>query len=191
MSNKKSDLQTLWEELNQSDEERSRQVLEEILSQRARSYALPLHDTKTYAEEDVYQVLSFKLGNESYGIDVGIIQGIRPLERLTRVPSAPNFYSGVVNVRGQIISVLDLRAFFGMDVSEKFPKPELVLVGSGDMILALLAERVDDVETIPRTMVEPVEMNYARGISQSRLILLDILSLLNDERLIVGGKSNS
>ena len=191
MSDKKSDLQALWEELNQSDDERSRQVLEEILSQRARSYAAPIRESKSYSEEDVYQVLSFKLGSESYGIDVAIIRGIRPLERLTRVPSAPEFYRGVVNVRGQIISVLDLRAFFGIEASEKFPKPELVLVGSGDMILGLLAERVDDVETIPRSMVEPVEMTYARGISQSRLILLDIISLLNDERLIVGGKSNS
>jgi purine-binding chemotaxis protein CheW len=191
MPTNKSDLQALWEELNQSEEQRSSQVLEEILNQRARQYAAPLRESKSYAEDEVYQVLSFRLGSESYGVDVEVIRGIRPLERLTRVPSAPDFYRGVVNVRGQIISVLDLRAFFGMEASEKFPKAELVLVGAGDMTLALLAERVDDVETIPRSMVEAVEMRYARGITHSRLILLDMLSLLNDERLIVGGKSSS
>jgi purine-binding chemotaxis protein CheW len=191
MPTNKSDLQTLWEELNQSEEERSRQALEETLSQRARQYAAPLRETKTYAEDEVYHVLSFRLGSETYGVDVDVIRGIRPLEHLTRVPSAPDFYRGVVNVRGQIISVLDLRAFFGMESSEKFPKAELVLVGAGDMTLALLAERVDDVETIPRNMVESVEMRYARGISHSRLIILDMISLLNDERLIVGGKSSS
>lgn len=190
MSNKKSDLQALWEELNQNEAERSQQVLEATLSQRARQYAAPLREAQNYSEDEIYQVLSFHLGNESYGIDVAVIRGIRPLERLSRVPAAPNFYRGVVNVRGQIITVLDLRAFFGMD-APALPKAELVLVGAGDMTLALLAERVDDVEMIPRTMVEPVEMSYARGISHSRLILLDMISLLHDERLIVGGKSAS
>jgi len=190
MSKKKSDLQTLWEELNQSDAERSRQILEATLRQRAQSYAAPLRETQTYAEDEIYQVLSFQLGSESYGVDVAVIRGIRPLERLTRVPSVPNFYEGVVNVRGQIISVLDLRAFFGMDAPE-IDNAELVLVGAADMTLALLAERVEDVEMIPRTAVEPVEMSYSRGISHSRLIILDMLSLLNDERLIVGGKSAS
>lgn len=190
MSKKKSDLQSLWEELNQSEAERNQQILESTLRQRAQQYAAPLRETKTYADDEIYQVLSFQLGSESYGVDVAVIRGIRPLERITRVPSAPNFYRGVVNVRGQIISVLDLRAFFGMEAPE-IAKAELVLVGLGDMTLALLAERVEDVEMIPRSSVEPVEMSYSRGISHSRLIILDMLNLLNDERLIVGGKSAS
>lgn len=193
MSDKKTptDLQTLWEELTQSEEVQRKRIRDARYEQRAKQYAAPQDEAISYSEDEVYEVLVFQLGAERYGIDAAIVTGVRPAEKITRVPSVPEFYRGVVNIRGQIISVLDLRLFFGLSVAEDTALNELILVETPNLALALVANYIEEVQVIPRTTVETVDMRYAVGVTSNRIVIIDPEYLLSDERLIIGGEKQS
>jgi len=187
------DWDSIWQSLDWDDEDRQQEAIQERLHQRAQQYAKPSKQQANdqLEQDNVYQLLTFDLGAERYGIDVNVVTSVRSTSKLTRVPGAPPFYRGVVNVRGQIVTVLDLRILLslGMDTSE-IP-PELIVVKYNKLELAILADHVSDVERIPVEVVEPMEMTYARGVTLGRLVVLDTEQLLTDERLFLGGADNS
>jgi purine-binding chemotaxis protein CheW len=180
------DWQTVWEQLDWDNAAHTEQVMRERLRQRAEQYAAPMV-YEDYDPDDTYTLLTFELDNERYGIDVMAVRGVRTLNRLTRVPGVPSFYRGVVNVRGQVITVLDIRHFFNMPVHDEQQPNEIIIVAGNGLHLALLVGHVAEVITIPRNTIEPVEMSYARGVTTDHLVVLDIEKLLADERLIIGG----
>jgi purine-binding chemotaxis protein CheW len=117
-----------------------------------------------------------------------LIRGVRSAGKITPVPGVPSFYPGVVNIRGQIVTVLDLRVLFGLEIDRRDVPDEMIVVQSGRLELGLLAHHVRGVVNIPAAAVEPLdEVRYARGITGDRLVLLDVPRLFEDERLIVGG----
>jgi purine-binding chemotaxis protein CheW len=155
-----------------------------LLSIRAQQYAQPsrIRDAKS----DHLTVLTFKLNFERYAIDVMPVRAIRPLSRITPVPSLPPFYRGVVNLRGQIITVLDLQRFFNLGDT---PAHELIIIQSNQLEIGLLTVHVEGVASIPIQAIEPIEsIRYASGVTPERLIILDIAALFEDERLIIGGQ---
>jgi len=180
----------VWKGLNWDDEKRQQVVDAERLRQRAQHYAAPVKDQEA-APEHARSILTFELGRESYGIDVTHVRGIRAVGALARVPGAPGFYQGVINMRGQIISVIDLRSFFQIPPVDEVAAPqEVIIVQAGALEMALLAHQVIGVESIPSSAIKPVEhMPYALGLTREKTILLDIAHLFRDERLIVGGVS--
>lgn len=186
--NMPDDLQALWDELTQSDDIRRKRIRQKRFAERAKQYALPKDAEQSYADDEVYKLLTFNLNKEHYGIDVDVVTGVRPAEKITRVPATPDFYRGVINVRGQIISVLDLGQFLGLATSDT-TKQELILVQAHNLSLALLADRIQEVQWIPRETVEAVDMRYARGVTVNQLVILDTDYLLTDDRLIIGGEN--
>ena len=182
------DWEALWAQLDWDNEDRLAQATVERLKQRAKQYA-QAHRRERAPQENAYQVLAFTLGMERYAVDVQAVRGVRALGNLTRVPGVPDFYRGVINVRGQILTVLDLRAFFNTALLDHIPR-ELVLVSGAGLDLALLADHVEEILIIPPEAIEPVEMAYTRGVTMGRLVVLDIEKLLTDDRLIVGGGGN-
>lgn len=182
------ELQALWEELNQSDETRREQIRKSRFDERAIQFARIPDDEVTYADDEVYKLLIFRFGKEQYGIDVDVVTGVRPVDKITRVPGVPSYYRGVINVRGQIISVLDLRRFLGLEISDS-PASELVLIQADNLSLALLTDRVEEVQWVARDTVESIDMRFARGVTANRLVILDTAYLLADERLIIGRES--
>lgn len=182
------DWEQLWSELDWDNPDRQKQAVTRRLQQRARQYATSINQEGVQNSSDSLGVLTFDLGKERYALDIGVVLGVRQLMRLTRVPGAPAFYRGVVNIRGQIITVLDLRILFNLAVDANTSQPnELLIVKSDKLELAILADHVEDVITIPRQVIEPVDMRYARGVTTDRIVVLDSEMLFNDERLIVGG----
>lgn len=182
------DWEAVWKSLNWDDEQRQQSVDQERLRQRAHHYAAPVKEQAVIAE-DARLALTFDLGEERYGIDVIHVRGIRALGTIARVPGAPLFYQGVINVRGRIITVLDLRNFFQIPHPEDATAPsEVIIVQVGKLELALLAHQVIGVDSIPASAVKPVDhMPYAHGLTSDKIVLLDIAQLFRDERLIVGG----
>lgn len=181
------DWRTLLADLDPDNSARDKRQLEEQLRQRARQYAAAHTRAEALTEAEADTVLTFRLGAERYALDVGHIRGVRPVTRITRVPGVPAFYRGVVNVRGQVLSVLDLRAFFNVARSDEAEPGEMILTATASLSLALLAHHVEDVMTLPKTAIQATEMRYARGITQERMIVLDLEQLFTDERLIIGG----
>jgi purine-binding chemotaxis protein CheW len=186
------DWEAVWQTLNWDDETRSRVSEAARLRQRAEQYAAPPKEAKA-APEDALTVLSFDLGGERYGVDVMLVRGVRSITKIARVPGIPAFYRGVVNVRGQILTVLDLRTFFDIPVAddETMP-PELVIVRSNNLEIGLLAHGVTGVVSVPREAVIPADnIRYALGVTAGRLVLLNIEQMFDDDRLMVGGKDDA
>ena len=104
------DWEEVWKTLEWGDDQEA--ALQRRLHRRAEQYAATLKKADV-VDSDAYTMLTFDLGAEKYGVDVAVVQAIRiMLRQITRVPGTPHFYRGVVNVRGKITSVLDLRRFF-------------------------------------------------------------------------------
>jgi purine-binding chemotaxis protein CheW len=175
-----------WDEIGETGE-----TIQKRLQQRAKLYAAP-NQRAEFAPEEVRTALTFELGVEHYGVDVMTVRGVRTISRITRVPGTPAFYRGVVNVRGQVITVMDMRLFFNIPVGEESRVPdELVVVQAAGLEIGLLAHNVEGVRTIPISALEPVDnMRYALGVTTDRLVMLDVQRLLQDEQLVVGGQDD-
>jgi purine-binding chemotaxis protein CheW len=180
------DWQALWQQLDWDDEAHREEARRLRLSQRARQYAsLPPE-----AEDDTssHFVLVFELGQERYGIDVRLVRKVLRIQRIFPVPGTPPFYLGVVNVRGQIVTVADLRLFFDMPADRAETANEIIVVEANKLEIGILARHVHDIISVPRSELESLDdVRYARGITAERLVLLDIARLFEDERLVIGG----
>ncbi|MBZ0280882.1 MAG: chemotaxis protein CheW [Anaerolineae bacterium] len=182
------DWEAVWQSLNWDDETRQQHAENERLRQRARQYAAPVAQLEAIPE-DAKSYLTFDLGAERYAVEVMLVRGVREGLKVVRVPGTPPFYRGVINVRGQIITVLDLRVFFGLDATEEvIVADEVVLVKAGNLHLALLAHQVLGVTSLSPSVITPVEqLPYAQGVTKDRLIVLNLQLLFENERLIIGG----
>lgn len=180
--------QAIREELIWDDEAHHLRRESERLRQRAAQYAAA--DQHTGDDRRTQTELIFDLGAERYGVDVMLVRGLRTLPRLTPVPGSPRFYKGVVNLRGQIVTVMDLRPFIDVTEAgdERNPPTELVVVQAGRLEIALLAHHVYGVAQIAQADITLTsDIRYTRGVTPDRLVLLDIAAMFNDERLITGG----
>jgi purine-binding chemotaxis protein CheW len=178
----------LWDELDWEDDARRERLAQEQLRQRAAQYSRRQSQTPIN-DEALWRVLSFRLGEERYALDVSFVRGVRPLGRMARLPNAPAFYVGVVAQRGRMLSVLDLRAFFGAGLAGDLPQ-ELILIEGQGLSLAVLAQHVEDVQALLRAEVRDVGIAFTHGVSQDRLVILNMDALLSDARLMVGGKDD-
>lgn len=134
------------------------------------------------------QLATFQLGDESYGIEVAKVQEIVWMTEITHVPRSADFVEGVVNLRGKIIPVLDLRRRFGLAAQEVTPKTRIVVVKVGPRVLGLIVDRVHEVvrmsaDTVtppPEMVTQGMDNSYLKGVAQlgDRLIILLDLELL-------------
>lgn len=185
------DWEAIWKSLDWDDEEHRQTLDRERLRARARQYATPIEKADERGEAG-FTVLAFDLGSELYGIDVMLVRGVRPLPKIARVPGIPPFYRGVVNLRGQIVTVMDLRLFFDLPVEDdKNPPGELVIVRSNHLEIGLLTHNVWGVVHVSHAEIEPgSDARYMLGVTTTRMVILNMARVFEDERLIVGEKDS-
>ena len=127
------------------------------------------------------QVVSFALGREEYGVDIAQVQEINRMVTITRVPQAPPFMEGVINLRGRLIPIIDLRTRFGMQSSERTKNTRIVVTEIGSKRLGMIVDSVSEVLRIPVEQIEDapdlvagVDTEYIRGVGKldDRLIIL-------------------
>lgn len=161
----------------------SKMSAEDILRQRARQYAET--DAQAAISEDTLGLLSFTIDDTLYGLNVMRVQTVRDMPPITRVPNAPEFYRGVVNVRGVVMTLFDLHAFFGLGHTENIR--ELVVVEAPPLVLGMAVTRIHEVYTVPRSAINALEdLRYALGAYVSaagRMVILDADELFSDDRL--------
>lgn len=129
--------------------------------------------------------LTFKLAGEEYGLPIGKVQEIIQRQEITRVPRLPDFVSGVINLRGKVIPVLNLRRRFGLPAQTGTGRACIVILqapgATGWMLTGILVDEVTEVVEIPAARVEPppelgarVNLAFVAGVTQvgARLILL-------------------
>jgi purine-binding chemotaxis protein CheW len=154
-------------------EEATQEVLEQTWARRADQMARVIEEEE--AEEQI-QVVPIRLGYEVYGLETNYVFDIRPLDNITPVPRVPNWVAGVTNLRGRVVSVLDLAVFFGLppvevDNNHKPTKQNLIVVETPAMEIALVADEVLMIESLPLSKIQEatsavrgIPPKYMRGI---------------------------
>jgi len=151
----------------------------------------------TYFRDD-QQYLIFNLADEYYGVDILKVQEIKGYTTVTRIPNTPDFLKGVLNLRGTIVPIVDLRMKFGMGVTEPTAFTVVVVVNVRNRVMGFLVDAVSDVLDMNAKNIQPppdmgssVDITFIAGIgnAQDRLVtLLDIDRVLTEEEVTVVGK---
>ncbi len=141
------------------------------------------------ADGDILQLVTFHVGDEEFGVDILAVREINRMMAITRVPHAPEFVEGVVNLRGQVIPVVDLRTRFQLDVVAHDKSTRIVVVELSEKVVGFLVDSVSEVLRIPRDLIEPpppivgsVDSEYIQAVvklDDRLLILLDLQKLLS------------
>ena len=135
------------------------------------------------------QLVSFEVGGEEFGLDIVRVQEIIRMQPITRVPNAPMFLEGVINLRGKVIPVLSLRKRFGLQEQAADRETRIVIADIGGTVLGFVVDRVCEVQRIACDAVEPppaltkAERKYVAGIGragQRLVILLDMDRLISE-----------
>lgn len=145
----------------------------------------------TAAGEDLLQLVSFKLGEEEFGVDILKVQEINRLVDITKVPRAPSFVEGVINLRGKVIPIIDLRKRFGLDMKERDKDTRIVVVDIEGSIMGMIVDAVSEVLRLPASTIEPapeiatsIDSEYIRGVAKLEdrlLIFLDLSKVFSQQ----------
>jgi purine-binding chemotaxis protein CheW len=135
------------------------------------------------------EFLTFRLGGEEYGIDILRVQEIRSYEPPTRIANAPHFIKGVVNLRGVIVPIIDLRLKLGCDTAEYNAFTVVIVLNVRGRVVGAVVDSVSDVMELTRDHIKPspdlqsnVDGNFITGIGSvgdRMLILMDIEGLMS------------
>ncbi len=165
----------------------------EVPQPKPRSDDLDMRSVKEDGETDqVVQLVGFYLGNEEYGVEIQRIKEINRMVEVTSVPRTPDFVMGVMNLRGKVIPVINLRNRFGLPNKEKDKDTRIIVVELQNKTIGILVDAVSEVLRIPSSTIEPppsvvtgVDADYIQGVGKLQdrlLILLDLDKILtNDE----------
>jgi purine-binding chemotaxis protein CheW len=144
---------------------------------------------------DELQLVSFKLGKETFAVNVSQVREIGKVERITHVPKMPDFIEGVMNLRGQITTIIDLRRRFGIrSEEERTAQSRIIVAEIGDSQLGIIVDSVEDVIRVssqnisdpPKTITKKVDSSFLTGICklpEDLVMLLDISKLLSVEEI--------
>jgi purine-binding chemotaxis protein CheW len=134
------------------------------------------------------QLVGFRIGEETYGVQIGAVREIVRVPEITSVPNAPDMIEGVINLRGKIIPVMDLRKRFGSSTIQPDKKNRILVVDLENRLLGLIVSSASEVLKIPPSEIEPPgavfaegESSYVTGVGKLKgrlVILLDIARLL-------------
>lgn len=159
---------------------------------KVRAQALAREPEKTQTADTQVEVLEFFLAHEKYAVESRHVREVYPLENLTPLPCTPPFVLGIVNLRGEIVSVLDIKKFFDLPEQGLTDLNKVIVLESGQMLFGILADTIAGVRRIPVAGIQPslptlagIREKYLRGITPDRTILLDAEKLLTDEKIIV------
>jgi len=152
-----------------------------------------MQDHTTQHQGDLLQLVSFVIQNEEFGVDILKVQEIiRPMD-ITRVPNAPTFVEGVINLRGRIVPIVDLRARFGLPPRAQDKDTRIVVVELHEQVTGFMMDAVKEVIRVDEDVIEPppelaigVDTEYLKGVAKlddRLLILLDLEEVLSDDEL--------
>ena len=144
-------------------------------------------------DDELFQLVTFSIGEEEFGVDILKVQEIIRTMEITKVPRAEKFVEGVINLRGKVIPIIDLRRRFGLVSKPHDKHTRIIVIEISNMIVGFVVDSVSEVLRIPASTVEPpppvvagVESEYIAGVGKLQdrlLILLDLDKLLSGNDL--------
>jgi purine-binding chemotaxis protein CheW len=141
------------------------------------------------------KVIVFALAHEEYGVEVEKVRTIERMQPMTRVPKTPSFVKGVINLRGVVTPIIDLRGRFGFTESDYTDNTRIIIVAVKDMEVGLIVDSANDVTDInsdsiddPPEVVGGIKAKYLQGIAKvgdaRLLVLLNLEEVLNKNEII-------
>lgn len=168
----------------------------ETLKARARALAKPAQRDEDGAAEAL-KVVEFRLAQERYAVEQKYVREVYSLKELTPLPCTPGFLLGIINVRGQILPVIDVKKFFDLPETGITDLHMVIIVhgetASGEeMELGILADAIVGVRSIPLSTCQPslptltgIRAKYLKGVTNQHVVILDVPSILNDPKTTV------
>ena len=139
---------------------------------------------------EVVQFISFAIGDDQYGVDIMAVREIKGWSEITHLPNQPEYVRGVLNLRGVIVPIIDLRCRFGQGLTEAASTHIVIIVQIGSRPVGLLADRVLDIVSFDSTKVQSVpriaqasRINFLSGlvtVDSAMIALIDLPNLLSD-----------
>lgn len=159
---------------------------------RSRAQTLAEERISKKGKESALEIVQFILSYERYGIESSFIKEVYSMKDFTPVPCTPNFVKGITNLRGEIISVVDIKKFFNLPDKGLTDLNRLIIIYSNETKMGILADRILGVRMVPEDEIKSnlitlkdKRSDYLRGITSDRLIILDINRILSDPEVIV------
>ena len=151
-------------------------------------------DIKTKQDYDeLLQLVSFNLDEEEFGVDILKVREINKMLQITRVPNSPHYVEGVINLRGRIIPVVDLRAKVGLEKKSYNKDTRIIVVEIADKTIGFIVDKVSEVLRIPKNVTEAppkliagIDSDYITAVGKLEdrlLILLDLNKVFNTEQI--------
>lgn len=158
----------------------------------ARALELAQKPVELEAPGERVEVVEFLLSGERYVIESQFVRDVCPLESFSPVPCAPSFVLGIFNLRGEILSVIDLRKFFGLAESGLPDLNKIIVLHSGNMAFGILADAIAGVGRVLVADIQPslptitgIREKYLKGITPEQAVFLDAEKILSDQELVV------
>lgn len=157
-----------------------------------RAEVLALREQDETVQQECMEIIVFRLAYETYGIETAFVREVYPLKDITALPGTPSYVLGIINVRGQIVSVIDLKKFFNLPERGLGELNKVIILCNERMEFGILADVVEgtqsvaskDILAVPPT-VTGIGEKYLKGVTKEHIVLLDAESILNDENIIV------
>lgn len=140
---------------------------------------------------NLLQLVTFRLENEEFGVNILRVQEIMRMMNITRIPNAPHFVEGVINLRGKIIPIVDLRKRLGFKNKDWDAKTRIIVVELDGLTIGFIVDSVSEVLRIPENTIEPppsfvsgIESEYIEGvgkIGERLLLMLELRKVLTEK----------
>lgn len=150
-------------------------------------------DKSSTGNGDELQLVSFNIGSEEFGVEILKVQEINRMVEITRVPQAPHYVEGVINLRGKVIPIIDLRKRFSLEVKEYDKNTRIVVVDINGNIMGMIVDAVSEVLRLSSSTIEPppeivtgVNAEYIKGVAKLEdrlLIFLDLSKVVDASEL--------
>jgi purine-binding chemotaxis protein CheW len=159
---------------------------------KARALALAQEPASGRTSSESLEIVEFVLAHERYAIESRFISEVAMLESLAPLPCVPAFVLGIVNLRGEMLPVIDLKRFFELPEKGLGDLNKIIVLRSGDALFSILADAIVGIRRILLADIHPslptltvIGKNYLKGITPERLVVLDGEKLLADESIVV------
>lgn len=159
---------------------------------KARSKDLARESGREDEGDETIEIVVFLLAYETYGIESAYVREVYPLKELTPLPCTPSFVLGVFNVRGQILSVIDLKRFFDLPEKGLTDLNKVIVLGAQGMEFGVLADEILGVSSLRLSEMQAslptltgVREAYLKGVTSQRIVVLDARKLLYDQAIVV------
>jgi len=166
--------------------EKTREIL------RARARTLAQEPAPEREQDHTIEVIEFVLAYEKYGVETRFVAEVYPLRELTPLPCTPPHVLGIINVRGQILSVVDIKRFFDLPEKGLTDLNKVIILQSESMEFGILADQIAGTRLISLRELQPslptltgIREEYLKGITGDRTVILDAGKLLSDRKIAV------